>query len=113
VIGRLIAALTGRRRRWEALCRQCGACCYRKEWRDGAWVVNRGSPCGFLDTATRRCTVYEHRFTACPDCKRMTLYHAMFTPWLPDECGYVQAYRRARAPDRQRNRTAAGMPPRV
>lgn len=94
MIGRLLAALAGRRRRWEALCRRCGACCYRKVWRAGAWVVDPVAPCGFLDPATRRCTVYDRRFQACPDCRRMTLYHALFTPWLPGDCGYVRAYRR-------------------
>lgn len=113
MIGRFLAALVGRRRRWEALCRQCGACCYRKEWRGGAWVVNRSDPCGFLDPATRRCAVYEQRFRACPDCKRMTLYHALFTPWLPDDCGYVRAFRRTGASARHRRGTTPGAPRRV
>jgi uncharacterized cysteine cluster protein YcgN (CxxCxxCC family) len=93
VIRRLRARLAARRQWWESLCRQCGACCYRKEWRGAALVVNWDAPCQFLDTANRRCTVYEQRFRVCSDCRRMTLAHAMFTTWLPDTCGYVRAFR--------------------
>jgi uncharacterized protein len=75
--------------------------------------VNQGSPCGFLDAATRRCKVYEHRFRACPDCKRMTLYHALFTPWLPENCGYVRAFRRPPRPDGRVGAPAPVRRPRV
>lgn len=85
----------------------CGACCYRKEWRGGALVVNWNSPCQFLDTTSRRCTVYERRFRACPDCRRMTLVHALFTSWLPDSCGYVRALRRWPVPTVHDPRPAA------
>jgi uncharacterized cysteine cluster protein YcgN (CxxCxxCC family) len=94
VIAWLRERLAERRQRWESLCRQCGACCYRKEWRGAALVVNWNAPCRFLDAASRRCTVYERRFQACPDCRQMTLGHALFTTWLPDGCGYVRAFRR-------------------
>lgn len=94
MIGRIAERLAERRLRWESLCRQCGACCYRKEWRGAALVVRWDAPCRFLDTASMRCTVYERRFRACPDCRRMTLGHAFFTSWLPDSCGYVRAFRR-------------------
>jgi hypothetical protein len=94
VIARLRERLAGRRLRWESICRQCGACCYRKEWRGAALAVLWDAPCRFLDTSSMRCTVYERRFHACPDCRRMTLGHAFFTSWLPDTCGYVRAFRR-------------------
>ncbi len=29
----------------------------------------------------------------CPECRRMTLRHALFTQWLPESCGYVRRYR--------------------
>jgi hypothetical protein len=106
MIGRIAEWLAARRlraaqwtaREWESLCRQCGACCYRKEWRGAVLVVNWDAPCRFLDTASMRCTVYERRFRACPDCRRMTLGHALFTSWLPDSCGYVRAFRRRPRP---------------
>jgi uncharacterized protein len=98
VIARLRERFAARRKRWESLCRQCGACCYRKEWRGSSLVVNWDAPCRFLDTASRRCTIYEQRFQACPDCRRMTLGHALFTSWLPAGCGYVRAFRRWPAP---------------
>ena len=94
MIARLRARLAEHRHRWESLCRQCGACCYRKEWRGARLVVNWDAPCRYLDAAGRRCTVYERRFRMCPDCRRMTLYHALFTSWLPETCGYVNVFRR-------------------
>jgi hypothetical protein len=110
---RLSERLADRRRRWEALCRQCGACCYRKEWRGAALVVNWDAPCRFLDPASRRCSVYARRFRECPDCRRMTLGHALFTSWLPDGCGYVRAFRRwpgttVRDPRSERHAPQAG-----
>jgi len=94
MIARLRRLIAARRDRWESLCHQCGACCYRKEWHGASLRVNWSSPCQYLDTASRRCTVYERRFRVCPDCRRMTLLHAMFTSWLPAGCGYVRAYRK-------------------
>jgi uncharacterized cysteine cluster protein YcgN (CxxCxxCC family) len=94
MIVRLRKLIQARREWWESLCRQCGACCYRKEWHGASLRVNWNSPCQYLDTARRRCTVYERRFQVCPDCRRMTLAHALFTSWLPAGCGYVRAFRR-------------------
>jgi len=56
VIARLRERLAGRRLRWESLCRQCGACCYRKEWHGAALVILWDAPCRFLDTESMRCT---------------------------------------------------------
>ncbi len=92
MIGLLIAGLIGRGRRWESICRRCGTCCYEKV----GGTVDWSRPCRWLDPRSRLCTVYAERFERCPECRRMTLRHAMFTTWLPDSCGYVQAFRRPR-----------------
>ena len=83
-----------RRARWEALCLRCGKCCYEKDRRGGEVVTDWRRPCVHLDTRTHLCTVYEKRFELCPQCRRMTLRHALFVRWLPESCGYVRRYRR-------------------
>jgi len=82
-----------RQARWESLCHRCGKCCYEKEVRGLSVVTNYRRPCRYLDTSTRLCTVYETRFAACAHCRRMTLRHALFVRWLPEDCGYVRHYR--------------------
>lgn len=94
IADRVRRTLAERRARWEAICRQCGQCCYEKEIRGlSAAVTNYRRPCIHLDTITRTCTVYENRFETCSQCRRMTLWHALFVRWLPESCGYVQRYR--------------------
>lgn len=90
---RLATVLARRTSRWEALCTRCGLCCYEKERRGAAVLTNYRRPCRYLDENTRVCTVYESRFRVCPECRRMTIFHAMFVPWLPETCGYVSHYR--------------------
>jgi hypothetical protein len=82
--------------RWEALCRRCGACCHEKRYTARGLVLDYGSPCRHLDEGSRLCRVYEVRFRACPECRRMTIFHALFSRFLPDTCGYVEAFRRWR-----------------
>jgi uncharacterized cysteine cluster protein YcgN (CxxCxxCC family) len=79
--------------RWEALCLRCGKCCYEKDIEGLKVVTNYRRPCVHLDISTRLCTVYENRFKLCPQCRRMTLRHAMFVRWLPESCGYVRRFR--------------------
>jgi uncharacterized protein len=97
MIARLRRAAAGRRARWEALCLRCGKCCYEKEIKGFSTVTNYRRPCLHLDTSTRLCTVYKDRLAVCPQCRRMTLRHALFVRWLPDGCGYVQRFRFRRA----------------
>jgi len=59
--------------------------------------VDTSAPCRFLDRDTHLCSVYEERFRVCRDCKKLTILHALFSPYLPEDCGYVQAYRPTRA----------------
>jgi hypothetical protein len=81
------------RDKWEAVCRKCGRCCFEKDRRGGRVVTNWRAPCRFLDKDTRCCSVYAERFRVCPECRKMTVFHAFFAPWLPPECGYVRAFR--------------------
>jgi uncharacterized protein len=93
MIARLRRAASERRARWEALCRRCGTCCYEKDIKGFSVVTNYQRPCVHLDTASRLCTEYENRLAVCPQCRKMTLRHALFVRWLPDGCGYVQRFR--------------------
>ncbi len=90
---RLRQAARRRGDRWDALCLRCGRCCFEKDIRGFAVVTNYHRPCAHLDARTHLCTVYDRRFAACAACRKMTLAHALFTRWLPEECGYVQHYR--------------------
>ena len=94
VMSRIAASFRRRRKRWESLCNRCGLCCYERVRKNGRLVIRFGSPCQFLDTETHLCTVYECRFQVCPECRKVTIFHALFSRYLPDSCGYVQAYRK-------------------
>ena len=65
---------------WEALCHQCGLCCYERTEVAGGVRIDLRRPCPYLDTNTRRCT--------------LTLLHALFGRRMPLNCGYVRHYRR-------------------
>jgi len=94
VIGaRLRQAALRRHERWESLCRRCGRCCYEKHVRGARVITDWHRPCPHLDVKSGSCRVYEKRFDLCGACRKMTLVHALFTRWLPPECGYVQHYR--------------------
>jgi hypothetical protein len=56
-------------------------------------VTHFDRPCPHLDLALRQCTIYETRFQTCANCKKMTIWRAVFVRWLPPGCGYVQRYR--------------------
>lgn len=88
---------SSREARWEALCHQCGKCCYEKDYAYGTRLfINYAKPCELLDEETNLCRDYDHRFEKCPQCKKMTLGRALFAPYLPADCGYVVAFRRWR-----------------
>ena len=94
---KLQQCLARTRARWEGLCHRCGLCCYEKEVRAGRVYVRMDSPCRFLDLKTRLCSVYEERFRACRECRKLRFVHARFSRWLPQSCGYVRRFRRPRA----------------
>jgi len=79
---------------WEDYCNRCGLCCYvRHRGKRGEVIVEYSSPCEYLDEETHLCTVYESRFKECPECRKVTLFHALFSPYLPPTCGYVRRFR--------------------
>ena len=97
LIGRISDYIRMRRARWDSICNRCGLCCYERVRRSGCLVIKYDSPCQFLDTETKLCTVYDYRFKVCPECRKVTIFHALFSRYLPDSCGYVQAYRRGQS----------------
>ena len=73
---------------WEALCDGCGKCCLNKlEIRGQIKFTN--AHCRFLDCQTCLCKIYDHRFEAVPDCRRVDLKAIREKPrWLPRTCAY-------------------------
>jgi len=73
---------------WEALCHQCGDCCFEK------WIDDKGHthptriPCRFLDLFNRHCTVYEQRFKMGEGCLKLSPENVADLDWLPASCGY-------------------------
>ncbi|MFA5570440.1 MAG: hypothetical protein ACOX0W_03325 [Sphaerochaetaceae bacterium] len=53
-------------------------------------IYDLDSYCQFYDPNKKICTVYEQRFKKQSRCQRVTRWRAMFAPYLPPECGYVQ-----------------------
>ena len=78
---------------WDDICTRCGACCYRRDRVAGELVVRKDQPCRFLDTGSNLCTVYDKRFEECAECRQVTILHALFSRYLPDDCGYVEKFR--------------------
>ena len=94
VIGRrAISRRAARKQYWESICSRCGLCCYVRRLTPAGLYVDTHAPCRFLDERTRLCTVYERRFRVCSDCKKVTILHALFSPYLPESCAYVRRYR--------------------
>ena len=81
---------------WDSHCQQCGLCCYVKTRTQHQVVYFLDAPCEFLDAGTQLCRVYHARFRENPDCRKMTLWKAMWAAYLPETCGYVQWARRHR-----------------
>ena len=79
---------------WEALCHQCGLCCYERTEVAGGVRIDLRRPCPYLDTNTRRCKVYGRRFVSGALCSKVNLLHALFGRRMPLNCGYVRHYRR-------------------
>ncbi|OQY32807.1 MAG: hypothetical protein B6241_09830 [Spirochaetaceae bacterium 4572_59] len=80
--------------RWEGYCKCCGKCCYEKEYLPGGILITDYSkPCRFLNEDTKKCNVYVNRFNACKECRKITLWTALFSPALPPDCGYVENVR--------------------
>jgi len=94
LVKKIITFPARRRNRWEALCKQCGLCCYERRVLPGGRVyIDFNAPCEFLDTDTNLCTVYENRFRVCRYCAKVTMFHALFDRAMPPNCSYVEQYR--------------------
>lgn len=50
-------------------------------------------PCEYLDCKSGKCSVYRKRFEINSHCRKVNVYHAMFNPYLPSNCGYVRKLR--------------------
>lgn len=80
--------------RWEELCSCCGKCCYtRTPSYTENMEIDLAKPCEFLNTSTKKCTIYEYRFDGCDYCAKVNLFRAIFSPYLPSTCAYVKKFR--------------------
>ncbi|MGL1892668.1 MAG: hypothetical protein OCD02_13645 [Spirochaetaceae bacterium] len=78
---------------WESLCHNCGLCCYEKKFNEDIIFIDMESPCKYLEQCSNHCTIYNDRFKINSDCSKINLYQALFNPYLPSSCGYVQKVR--------------------
>ncbi|MDR2589292.1 MAG: hypothetical protein LBC67_07690 [Spirochaetales bacterium] len=93
-IARIFSEYRRWKKDWDSLCGRCGLCCYERSLSSGGEVaVNMSEPCEFLDEDTRLCRVYESRFRACPDCRSVNIFRALFHRFLPSSCAYVRTFR--------------------
>ena len=92
IIGKLVIYARNRSA-WEGICSQCGLCCYeRVVYDDGEMDIDLSAPCEFLADDSHTCTVYEHRFEACPECSKVTFRKAASSKYLPPCCSYRQLF---------------------
>lgn len=76
---------------WDALCRQCGRCCFEKLEDERGRVTYTTTACRYLDLDSRTCKVFENRARINPECIALTPALVCTLDWLPDDCGYRQA----------------------
>ena len=74
---------------WDDICARCALCCYERTITPDEVIIDLSSPCQYLDEDSRLCTVYDDRFTICPRCNKLSLFHAMFSSSLPPSCAYI------------------------
>ncbi len=75
---------------WESHCKKCGLCCHEKVIVDNTLVIDLDTYCEHYDVKTKTCKIYATRFIDSVRCKKVTLAKAMFAPYLPLTCGYVE-----------------------
>ena len=78
---------------WESICNSCGQCCHERTLEHGEVRIDYHRACRFLNRSTGRCNVYSRRFQVYPSCGKVTIFHAIFDPWMPPDCAYVQRFR--------------------
>ncbi len=66
----------------------------KKKCINKTWIIDFNDPCEYLDIESNLCFVYEKRFKLCADCRKMTIFKALFVDFLPDNCGYVDFLRK-------------------
>lgn len=75
---------------WEALCDNCGVCCFYKiEDEDTGEVFFTSVRCPYLSLDNRRCEVYVDRFKRMPTCVKIapeTIKRQ--SAWMPMTCAY-------------------------
>lgn len=75
-------------RAWDALCHQCGLCCFEKLEDPYGRIIYTRIPCRYLDIETRQCRIYPRRLEINPKCIKLTPTLLPTLRWLPAECGY-------------------------
>ena len=75
---------------WEAICEQCGLCCFEKIENENGTIFFTRTPCRYLDINTRQCKIYDRRFDINPECVKLTPESVNNLRWLHNECGYVK-----------------------
>ena len=91
----------------DALCKQCGACCFEKLEDGRGKIIYTQIPCRYLDVVTRRCKIFENRFSINPICVKLTPELVATLKWLPRECGYrtpPEKFTRKTRQDRKKRR---------
>ena len=76
---------------WENRCKQCGLCCFEKIEDERGNILYTRTPCRYLDVVTRKCVIYERRFSINPSCIKLTPALVRSLRWLPSECGYLRS----------------------
>lgn len=75
---------------WESLCDGCAKCCLEKlEDQETGEVSYTDVGCALLDIDTCRCTNYDGRARAMPDCVRLSALNITALSWLPSSCAYL------------------------
>jgi uncharacterized cysteine cluster protein YcgN (CxxCxxCC family) len=75
-------------RTWDALCKQCGRCCFEKIEDERGNIFYTQTACRFLDVISRECKIFERRFEINPSCVKLTPELVATLSWLPRDCGY-------------------------
>ncbi|MBE0501984.1 MAG: hypothetical protein IBX47_11130 [Desulfuromonadales bacterium] len=81
---------------WEAICTQCGDCCFEKVIDVHGEIYHTRIACRYLDINTRLCKVYHKRFETGEECIRLTPEIVKEVNWLSDSCAYVKLLRGAK-----------------
>ena len=77
--------------KWEALCEQCGLCCFEKIEDEDGRIFYTSTPCRYLDIDSRQCKIYDKRFKIFPECVQLTPALVKELKWLHRSCGYKKA----------------------